>query len=325
MANKKEFGSLPESLELSKCEFVVKLEERWSRHNTLVCVGLDSDEEKIPRGESIERFNQQIVDQTHDLVCAYKPNTAFYEARGFAGWLTLEETINYIKENYPEIPVILDAKRADIGNTNLGYTRMAFDRMGADAITVNPYLGSTFFDGKEIKLEALQPFLEWKNKGIIVLAKTSNKSGGEIQDLPINLRQLTTYSDKFGRMDELREKIGSDIVPLWSIVAYRVAKYWNVNGNCGLVVGATYPEELGLARKIVGDKIPILVPGAGKKRGQGGDVEAAVKAGIDSRKQGIIINSSREIIFASSDPTDFAQAARKATQELKEEINQFRQ
>jgi len=176
---------------------------------------------------------------------------------------------------------------------------MAFDYLRADAITVNPYLGG----------EAVQPFLECKDKGIFVLCRTSNKGAGEFQDL------LISVSGEFGG-----EYIHtSRQIPIYQYVAHRVATTWNTNGNCGLVVGATRPDELRAVRKIV-DDMPILVPGVGA---QGGDVEATVKAGVDSNGQGMIINSSRGIIFASSGP-DFAEAARRETMRLRDHINQYR-
>jgi len=199
----------------------------------------------------------------------------------------LSRTVEYIRETYPHIPVILDAKRADIGSTNPGYVQAAFDIIGVDAITVHPYLGK----------EALAPFLERKEKGIIVLAKTSNPGAAEFQDLLVG---------------DFRE-------PLYLVVARTVARAWNTNGNCAIVVGATYPAELEKVRAVVGD-IPILIPGVGA---QGGEVEATVRAGRDSRGWGMIINSSRSIIFASKG-NDFAQAARKATERLRAEINRCR-
>jgi orotidine-5'-phosphate decarboxylase len=183
--------------------------------------------------------------------------------------------------------VILDAKRADIGTTNLGYVQAAFDIIGVDAITVHPYLGK----------EALAPFLARKEKGIIVLAKTSNPGAGEFQDLPVG---------------DLQE-------PLYQVVARHVAQNWNANGNCALVVGATYPADLKKVRAIIGD-MPILIPGIGV---QGGEIAATVAAGKDSRGWGMIINSSRGVIFASKED-DFAQAARRATKELRTEINRYR-
>lgn len=274
--------------------FTAKLEQCWQK-DSLVCVGLDSDYAQLPasvkQGHSVEEalfvFNREIIDATHDLVCGYKPNAAFYEAQGNDGLQALIRTVQYIHEAYPHIPVILDAKRADIGSTNLGYVAAAFDIIGADAITVHPYLGR----------EALAPFLARKEKGIIVLAKTSNPGAGEFQDLPV------------GDSDE----------PLYQVVARHVAQTWNANGNCAVVVGATYPEDLRQVRAIIGD-MPVLIPGIGA---QGGEVAATVQAGKDSRGWGMIISASRSILFASKE-RDFAQAARKATEQLRAEINSYR-
>ncbi len=280
--------------ETSTPTFVSQLEQCWNQDN-FVCVGLDSDYNHIPESvkslDSVEEtlfvFNRDIIDATHDLVCAYKPNAAFYEMQGDAGLRALIRTVRYIRETYPHIPIILDAKRADIGSTNLGYVKAAFDIIGVDAITVHPYLGK----------EALAPFLARTEKGIIVLAKTSNPGSAEFQNLPV----------------------GESQEPLYQVVARNVATTWNSNGNCALVVGATYPAELKKVRTIVGD-MPILIPGIGA---QGGEIAATVIAGKDSRGCGMIINSSRSIIFASQGP-DFAQAARKAAQQLRAEINQYR-
>lgn len=274
--------------------FISLLTERW-QHDTSVCVGLDSDYRQLPetvkQGRSVEEamfaFNQAIINTTHDLVCAYKPNAAFYEAQGDAGLRALTRTVQYIKETYQEIPVMLDAKRADIGSTNLGYVQAAFDQIGVDAITVHPYLGK----------EALAPFLDRAEKGIIVLAKTSNPGAGEFQDLPVGPAQE----------------------PLYQVVARHIAEQWNTNGNCGIVIGATYPQDLRKARAIVGD-MPILIPGIGA---QGGAVVETVAAGKDSKGQGMIINAARSIIFASHG-SDFAQAARAATESLRDEINRYR-
>ncbi len=270
--------------------FLTKLEHGWRRGSS-VCVGLDSDYEQLPAGiksglsveEAMFRFNQQIIDATHDLACAYKPNSAFYEAQGDAGLRALMRTVRYIHEEHPTMPVILDAKRADIGSTNVGYVQFAFDVVGVDAITVHPYLGK----------EALAPFLACTDKGIIVVVKTSNPGSGEFQDLPIGERQE----------------------PLYQVVARHVAQEWNADGNCAVVVGGTYPDELRRVRALVGD-MPILIPGIGT---QGGEVAATVKAGKDSRGWGMIINSARGIIFASRG-SDFASAARKATERLHREI-----
>ncbi len=242
--------------------------------------------EHVRNGEHPQStFNKAIIDATFDLVCAYKPNTAFYESRGSVGIEALKRTCDYIKENYPEVPIIIDAKRADIGNTNEGYCKFVFEYLGADAITLHPYLGK----------EAVKPFLDRKDKGCIVLCKTSNPGSGEFQDLLINE------------------------VPFYKIIAKNVSQEWNYNNNCSLVVGATYPEELAEVRSIVGS-MPILIPGVGA---QGGDIEKTVKAGKDVNGKNAIINAGRSIIFASS-ALDYAQAARKEAEVLKNSINSFR-
>lgn len=297
------------------------LEARWAADH-FVCVGLDSDYQKIPESarqytshdttdivgnvnghekflsyqKTVVAFNQAIIEATHDLVCAYKPNIAFYAAYGDSGLAALQQTIADIHRIAPEVPVILDAKRADIGNTNAGYVLEAFDYLDADAITVHPYLGA----------EALQPFLDRADKGIIVLCRTSNPGAGEFQDIRMEMGPILVDNEPRYR-------------PLYQVVARHVAKHWNKNGNCGLVVGATYPHELREVRALVGD-MPILIPGIGA---QGGDVEATVSAGMDSHGAGMIINSSRGIIFASKG-ADFADTARLATLELHTLINQYR-
>jgi orotidine-5'-phosphate decarboxylase len=260
------------------------------RNNSLVCVGLDSDIDKLPEnirnGEHPQyTFNKEIIDATADLVCAYKPNTAFYEARGKAGIEALKLTCDYLKNKFSEIPIILDAKRGDIGNTNEGYNKFAFDYLGCDAITLHPYLGK----------ESLKPFLDQKDKGIIILCRTSNPGAEEYQDLKFNGK------------------------PLYQIVAEHITNDWNYNGNCGLVVGATYPDELEIVRHIVGE-LPILIPGIGA---QGGDIKKTVKVGVDDEGYNAIINSSRRIIFASKNK-DFPEAARNETIKLKNEINKYR-
>lgn len=252
--------------------FQEKLDSIIDKNNSLVCVGLDSEFEKLP--DSVKNsphpqfeFNKSIIDATYDVVCAYKPNTAFYEARGADGITDLKMTCDYINEKYPEIVTLLDAKRADIGNTNKGYVSFAFDYLKADAITLHPYLGS----------EAIKPFLDKTDKGCIILCRTSNPGSGEFQDLLVNNE------------------------PLYKYVAKKVADEWNGNNNCLLVVGATYPEELKEVRSIA-PNITFLIPGIGA---QGGDVEEAVRNGLRSDKKGIIIAASRSIIFASS-PQDEA-------------------
>lgn len=249
--------------------FLQKLDKIIKKNNSLLCVGLDNGDFK---------FNKKIIDQTYDLVCAYKPNSAFYEAHGAKGIEELKKTFNYIQKNYPNIPTVLDAKRGDIGNTNEGYVKFAFDYLNADAITLHPYLGK----------EALNPFLEHKEKGCFILCKTSNPGSGEFQNF------------------------GENNNPLYLKVAKNVYENWNYNKNCCLVVGATYPRELAKIRKIVGNMI-ILVPGIGA---QGGDLGKTLKAGLTKQKSGLIINSSRGIIFAEN--------PRTAALTLRNEINKFR-
>ena len=282
--------------------FMQMLRAKWAE-GKFVCVGLDTDFNKIPQcvkdknypvSGTIIEFNKTIIDATSDYACAYKPNSAFYEQYGAEGINALRRTIDHVHETAPNMPVILDYKRGDIGNTNEGYVKFAFNYLEADAVTVHPYLGS----------EAMKPFLDCKDKGIIVLCRTSNKGAGEFQDKK-NLLQREFYTDS---------------VELYKIVARNITKTWNYNNNCLLVVGATYPGELKQVRKIVGD-MPILIPGIGA---QGGDLQATLEAGLDSKGEGVIINSSRGIIYASSGE-DFAEAARRETLKLHTAIADFRQ
>lgn len=270
--------------------FQKKLEKIIKKNNSLVCVGLDSDLSKLPPHLLANpypqfAFNKAIIDATAQYVCAYKPNSAFYEARGEKGIQELKMTIDYLRNQYPGIVTILDAKRADIGSTNKGYVEFIFDYLGFDSVTLHPYLGK----------EALQPFLMRTDKGCIILCRTSNPGAGEFQDLVV---------------------VGK---PLYQIVAEKVMHDWNSNDNCLLVVGATYPEELKKIRKIAGD-MTFLVPGIGA---QGGDIEATMKAGLNSKKAGMIINSSRGIIFASN-KNDFAKVAGEEAHKLQLAINKYR-
>jgi orotidine-5'-phosphate decarboxylase len=266
------------------------LAEHFAAGRHLV-VGLDTDPERIPASvapgapaaERVIEFNRAIVAATADLVAAYKPNAAFYEALGEDGFHALEETVATVHERAPQAAVILDAKRADIGSTNGGYVTAAFDRLGADAITVHPYLGG----------EALAPFLERAEKLVFVLARTSNPGAGELQDIE-----------------------DGDGVPLYRRVARAVAGDWNGAGNCGLVVGATYPEELRAVRADIPASMPILIPGAGA---QGGDVAATVAANREAGSDAYLINSSRSILYASAGE-DFADAARAAAEGLDDKI-----
>ncbi len=280
--------------------FLFLLRKLWSQ-GKFVCVGLDTDYNKIPQHlrenslretDAILSFNKAIIDATKDLVCCYKPNFAFYERYGAYGIRALRNTILYINEFAPEVPVIVDAKRADIDNTNLGSVEGIFRYLKADAITVHPYLGG----------DALKPFLNCKEKGIIILCKTSNTGSSEFQNLPVTV-------DADTRTTKL----------VYEIVAEKVADYWNTNSNCLLVVGATYPEELKKVRSIVGS-MPILIPGIGA---QGGDLEKTLEAGLDSTGEGVIINSSRGIIFASGGE-DFAEAAQRETKKLHDAISAYR-
>ena len=268
--------------------FVARLAAAWRRNDSLVCVGLDPEPERFPAavaGESqpIFAFNKAIVDATADLVCAYKPQFALYAAHGAEE--QLHRTIEYIQRTHPHVPVILDSKRGDVGNTAERYAIEAFDRYGADAVTVNPYLGG----------DSLEPFLKREDKGVIVLCRTSNPGARDVQDLEIGGRRL------------------------YHAIAELAAAKWNSRGNCMLVVGATYPRELAEVRQIVGE-MPLLVPGVGA---QGGDVAQAVSNGQTASGAGLMISSSRAILYASSSP-DFAEAARKAAATLREQINASR-
>jgi len=269
-------------------DFIGRIEKAWAKNDSLVCVGLDSELQRIPEllqqnDHPIFEFNKSIVDATADLVCAYKPQFAYYAAEGAETQLSM--TIDYIHEQYPNIPVILDAKRGDIGSTARMYVKEVFDRFKADAVTVNPFLGR----------DALDPFLDRKEKGVIILCRTSNPGARDIQDLETQGRRL------------------------YEVIAQKASGEWNSNSNVLLVVGATYPEELKEIRAIVGE-MPFLVPGIGA---QGGDIKAAVENGKTPQGTGMIINSSRGIIFAGSGP-DFAEASREAADTLRREINRYR-
>jgi orotidine-5'-phosphate decarboxylase len=268
--------------------FTKQLADIWERNNSLVCVGLDPEIERLPAsiaGEAspIFQFNKAIVDATADLVCAYKPQFAHYAA--YEAEDQLERTIDYIHRTYPHVPVILDSKRGDVGNTAERYALEAFERYHADAVTVNPYLGG----------DSLEPFLRHADKGVIILCRTSNPGARDIQDLPVGSRKL------------------------YHVIAELAAQKWNSRGNCMLVVGATYPRELAEIREIVGE-LPFLVPGVGA---QGGDVAQAVQNGRTKSGTGLVISSSRAILYASSG-ADFANAARAATTTLRDQINAAR-
>ena len=268
--------------------FRLQLARSWEKNDSLVCVGLDPDIERFPphireQPSPIFQFNRSIIDATADLVCAYKPQFAHYAA--YEAEDQLERTIEYIHRVHPGIPVILDAKRGDIGNTAERYAIEAFERYGADAVTVNPYLGG----------DSLEPFLRHAERGVAILCRTSNPGASDLQDLKVGAR------------------------PLYQVVAELAAQRWNSRGNCLLVVGATHPRELAEVRALVGD-MPLLVPGVGA---QGGDVEQVVANGCTRSGTGLIISSSRAILYASAGE-DFAQAARAATASLREKISASR-
>jgi len=268
--------------------FTQQLEGAWKKNDSLVCVGLDPEIERFPahirkEPSPIFQFNRSIIDATADLVCAYKPQFAHYAA--YEAEDQLERTIEYIHRAHPGIPVILDAKRGDIGNTAERYAIEAFERYGADAVTVNPYLGG----------DSLEPFLRHAERGVLILCRTSNPGAVDLQDLVVQGR------------------------PLYQVVAELAARRWNSRGNCLLVVGATYPRELAEVRALVGE-MPLLVPGVGA---QGGDVEQVVANGRTRSGTGLVISSSRAILYASAGE-DFAQAARAATVSLREKINTSR-
>jgi orotidine-5'-phosphate decarboxylase len=265
--------------------FFSQLDEAVKKNNSLLCVGLDPDPALMPPGVSTLDFNKAVIDATADLVCCFKPNLAFYEVEGAAGWEILRQTIDYIPKS---VPVIADAKRGDIGNTAKAYAVAVFDELGAGAVTVNPYLG----------FDAIEPFLSYHERGVFILCRTSNKGAADFQNLAVQFEGKET--------------------PLYQVVAGR-AHDWNRAKNIGLVVGATYPDELRILRKAHPD-IPFLIPGVGA---QGGDFRLAVEYGQDRRGAGIAINSSRQILYASKG-NDFAQAARSAALKLRDEINLYR-
>jgi orotidine-5'-phosphate decarboxylase len=271
--------------------FIESLKQAWQRNDSLVCVGLDPEPARLPatlreHPDAIFTFCRAIIDATADLVCCFKPQIAHFAAQRAEA--ALERLIAHIHEHHPGVPVILDAKRGDIGSTAQHYASEAFERYRADAVTANPYLGR----------DAVQPFLDRADRGVILLCRTSNPGARDLQDLRL--------SDSGGQ-------------PLYQHVAQLVARDWNGNGNCALVVGATYPAELATVRALIGD-MPILVPGVGA---QGGDVAAVVHNGKNSHGSGLVISSSRAILYASNDE-DFANAARQAAQALRDEINRCR-
>lgn len=267
--------------------FLERLRQVWRSKNSLVCVGIDPELAKIPaylhdEANPYLAFGIGIVDATAPYVCAFKPQAAHFAAVGAEDQLA--KLIAYIQRHYPAIPVILDAKRGDVGSTAALYAKEVFERYGADAVTVNPYLG----------YESISPYLEYTDRGVIVLCRTSNPSSDWIQAVPLNNE------------------------PLYLSVARKVRE-WDKNNQCMLVTGATFPEELGRVRRVIGD-MPLLVPGVGA---QGGDVESVVKMGLDDDGYGLCISSSRGIIYAGNG-SDFAEQAAVAAKKLRDQINEAR-
>jgi len=258
--------------------FQDKLDKAVSKNNSLLCVGLDPDFTKLKKGQSQFEFNKKIIDQTANLVCAFKPQIAFYAAAGLKGLEDLKKTITYIHENYQNVPVLLDAKRGDVGSTSEMYVKEVFAFLKADAVTINPYLGE----------DSLEPFLKRRDKGIVVLCRTSNPSATDFQDL----------------------KVDGEL--LFIKVARKILDWDKKYKNLLMVVGATYPNEMKKIREIA-PQMTFLVPGVGS---QSGDLENTLRNGLRKDGTGLIISSSRGIIYAQ-DP-------KLAAQKLKDEINKFR-
>ncbi|ENO93873.1 orotidine 5'-phosphate decarboxylase [Thauera sp. 28] len=269
--------------------FMTALQAAWQQRDSLLCVGLDPDPAKLPahlqgRPDAIFEFCKAIVDATADLVCCFKPQIAYFAAHRAED--QLEALIAHIHAAHPATPVILDAKRGDIGSTAEQYAVEAFERFKADAITVNPYMGR----------DSVDPYLAWPDKGVILLCRTSNPGGSDLQFLEVDTPH--------GRMK------------LYEHVARTVAEDWNASGNCGLVVGATFPAEIARVRELTGD-MPLLVPGIGA---QGGDIAATLAAGRTANGTGLMINSSRAVLYAGKGE-DFADAARQVALDTRDAIN----
>lgn len=268
--------------------FIQQLASAWDKNNSLLCVGLDPDPAKFPahlqgKPDAILEFCTAIVDATADVACSFKPQIAYFASCRAED--QLEALIAYIHEKHPGIPVILDAKRGDIGSTAEHYAKEAFERFAADAITVNPYMGR----------DSVEPYLAYPEKGVILLCRTSNPGGSDLQFLDVGGEKL------------------------YERVARLVAQDWNRTGQCALVVGATFPAEIARVREITGD-LPLLVPGIGA---QGGDIEATVQAGRTANGTGLMINSSRAILYAGKGE-DFAAAARQVAIATRDAINLYR-
>ena len=264
--------------------FIDRLDQACEANQSLLCVGLDVDPERMPVADPLE-FNRAIVDATAGSACAYKPNLAFYEALGIPGLKALEGTVEYIRRNVPQAVIVGDAKRGDIGPSGVAYARAMFQVWDFDVVTVNAWGGQ----------DTVAPFLEDRNRGVFIWCRGSNPGSADLQDLPVDGPQ--------------------GVGPLYRHLA-RTAESWNENRNVGLVMGATNPVQLAEVRRICPD-FPLLIPGVGA---QGGDLEEAVRMGTDERGRRVLINSSRGIIYASNGP-DFARDAGRAAEALRDSIN----
>ncbi len=267
--------------------FRAKYEAAAAAHDSLLCVGLDPDPDRIPAGVTPAAFLAAIVEATADLVCCYKPNAAFFESRGPAGVEELRALIAGIPD---DVPVLLDAKRGDVGHAATHYARAVFEQLGADAVTVSPYLGR----------DAVEPFLAYEDRHSFVLCRTSNAGAGDFQDLVVTAPDAPD---------------GAPGRPLYLEVAERASE-WNTRGNVGLVVGATYPEEARAVRALCPDLL-VLMPGVGAQEGA---LEDAVRAARDAAGGGLLMNASRSVLYASAG-ADFASAARREAERLRDAIN----
>ncbi len=284
------------------------LDAAWRERDSLLCVGLDPDPARFPahlagRPDAIFEFCRQIVDATADLVCAFKPQIAYFAARRAED--QLEALISHIHAQHPGTPVVLDAKRGDIGSTAEQYAIEAFERYAADAVTLNPYMG----------FDSVEPYLSWPGKGVFILCRTSNPGGSDLQFL-----DLAHGDDSALGMDAVDPALGlGHPERVFERVASLVAGQWDTAGACGLVVGATFPDEIRRVRELVGD-MPLLVPGIGA---QGGDIAATVAAGCTANGTGLLINSSRAVLYAGSGE-DFAARARAVALQTRDAINACR-
>lgn len=295
--------------------FTDTLRQRWQAADSMLCVGLDPDPARIPAHlgtgpEAIDRFCRDIIAATADTVCAFKPQIAYFAAQGAEE--VLAGLIAHIHAKHPGIPVILDAKRGDIGSTARQYGVEAFDRFKADALTLSPFMG----------FDSIEPYFEWAGRGLILLCRTSNPGGNDLQALSVLPAGDTTGTHpgaQSPRQSASDTASGAQPEKLYEHLARLAAGPWNVNGELGLVVGATFPDELARVRALA-PRLPLLVPGVGA---QGGDVNATVRAGLDADGHGLVINSSRAILYAGKG-TDFADQARKAAVATRDAIRAAR-